>query len=123
MTNRLTFLLFVCIFLTGGYFIWTTTSEQWGTTLALVVRCMYVVGFSSFLYTGMCNPGIVLKTEDNSLENQEKLESLSYSYCSLCDLYRPPRAAHCSACGVCFEGWEWFFSLIPSFDHHCTVMG
>ncbi|KAM7453767.1 hypothetical protein BLSTO_05480 [Blastocystis sp. subtype 1] len=111
--DRLTFLLFVCIFLAGGYFIWTTTSEQWGTTLALVVRCMYVVGFSSFLYTGMCNPGIVLKTEDNSLENQEKLESLSYSYCSLCDLYRPPRAAHCSACGVCFEG----------FDHHCTVMG
>ena len=113
----------MCIFLAGGYFIWTTTSEQWGTTLALVVRCMYVVGFSSFLYTGMCTPGIVLKTEDNSLENQEKLESLSYSYCSLCDLYRPPRAAHCSACGVCFEGWEWFFSLIPSFDHHCTVMG
>ena len=100
----MTFLLFVLLFILGGYFIFTTSAKQKGTTLAVVIRCLYVVGFSSFLYTGMSNPGIVLKTEDNSLENQEKLESQNYSYCSICDLYRPPRAVHCSACGVCFEG-------------------
>lgn len=35
------------------------------------------------------------------------------SYCSTCNMLRPPRAFHCNACGVC----------ISVHDHHCPWVG
>lgn len=74
------------------------------SVLLTVMRGVYMICLLSYLYTAMCNPGIVVKSEDNSVENQERLESQEYTYCSICDLYRPPKANHCSVCGVCYEG-------------------
>lgn len=67
----------------------------------------------SYLYTGICDAGVITRDEDNSIENGDRLEKLSYSYCTICQVYRPPHAAHCSKCGVCFR----------NLDHHCSFMG
>eukprot|EP00877_Chromochloris_zofingiensis_P003793 jgi/Chrzof1/13414/Cz07g32050.t1 len=34
-------------------------------------------------------------------------------YCRTCNIWRPPRAHHCSQCGYCMD----------RFDHHCGVVG
>lgn len=67
----------------------------------------------SYLYTGICDPGVIRRSTANSLANKVRLESQHYVYCSLCDLYRPANAAHCQQCGVC----------ILDRDHHCVAMG
>lgn len=68
---------------------------------------------ASYLYTGICDAGVITPNEDNAIENADQLEKLSYSYCTVCKLFRPPKAAHCSRCGVCFR----------NMDHHCVYMG
>lgn len=67
----------------------------------------------SYLYTGICDAGVITPNEDNAIENADQLEKLSYSYCTICKLFRPPKAAHCPRCGVCFR----------NMDHHCLYMG
>lgn len=37
----------------------------------------------------------------------------NWTFCRVCNLRRPPRAAHCYTCGVC----------VLSNDHHCGVVG
>ena len=62
----------------------------------------YIITILSYLRTSLFDPGIIRPSEDNSLENKSILEPCGYTYCSVCGLYRPPRAYHCSECNVCF---------------------
>ena len=66
-----------------------------------------------YVSVGMVDPGIVVPSEENSVENKERLESQDYFYCTLCQAYCPPHTRHCSQCGVC----------IRYDDHHCGFMG
>lgn len=82
-----------------------------------VMKTAFCIAHSIFLYffcrVGMTDPGIVLPTEKNALSESDHLEKMDYSYCSICQLYRPKNAHHCYICGVCING----------FDHHCVFMG
>ena len=83
----------------------------------------YAVTIVSYLYTSLCDPGIIRPSEDNSEENKNSLEPLGYTYCTICGVYRPPGAYHCSDCGVCFLKYEWVVWMMCRYDHHCTFMG
>lgn len=49
---------------------------------------------------------ISLPTPSTALDPLSKIE---IRYCTTCRIWRPPRAAHCSTCGVC----------VMTHDHHC----
>ena len=64
-----------------------------------------IIGGLAYVYTATWDAGVIRPSEENSIENGNRLESQNYSYCSICQLYRPPGANHCHRCGVCFEGY------------------
>ena len=80
------------------------------TVLYILVHLVFLL---SFLFTGIYDAGVIRKTEDNSIENGKNLESLNFTYCSICGIYRPQGSGHCGECGVCFY----------NYDHHCAIMG
>ena len=65
-----------------------------------------VIGTLCYLYTATCNAGVLVSNEDNSIENGDVLEKKGWSYCQICQLYRPVGATHCGDCGVCFERYN-----------------
>ena len=72
-----------------------------------VVSCVSVflsiVGGLAYVLTATWDAGVIRRNEENSVENGSVLELQNYSFCSICQLYRPPGAYHCPHCGVCFE--------------------
>lgn len=52
-------------------------------------------------------------TKTFHLTNEQTPGRVMLSYCTTCKIVRPPRAFHCSDCGVCVEVQ----------DHHCPWMG
>ena len=112
--NRLGLL---CLLLIASIVIGTTIispSYQEASSSIRSFFCLFHVLFvASLLYTGLINPGLVIATEDNQLSQSDSLESQNYSYCLICQCYRPPKSYHCSMCNVCIEGY----------DHHCAFMG
>ena len=49
----------------------------------------------------------------DQLLDQKEAKRRQLSYCETCQHLRPPRAFHCSRCGVCVE----------MHDHHCPWVG
>ena len=84
---------------------------------SMIVKVFYLVSNAVLLllllHTGMTDPGVIIANEKNSIQNSSDLEKQNYSYCSICQLYRPKGAFHCDRCNVCIE----------RYDHHCIFMG
>lgn len=74
-----------------------------GSSWIYINTVLSVIGTLCYIYTATCNAGVLVSNEDNSIENGEVLELKGWSYCQICQLYRPIGATHCSDCGVCFE--------------------
>lgn len=62
-----------------------------------------IVGGLAYVFTATWDAGMIRRDEENSIENGHNLVAQNYSYCSICQVYRPPGANHCHRCGVCFE--------------------
>lgn len=46
--------------------------------------------------------------------------TIKTKYCETCQIYRPPRATHCSLCNYCIQVLlNIFLTICQEFDHHC----
>lgn len=96
--------------------------------IPLVTGYLGFVTLVMLFRTTFTDPGVIPRT--NSMEGEHMLEREggsaprvrdvligttphSLKYCQTCQIYRPPRAVHCSVCDNCVDG----------FDHHCPWVG
>lgn len=96
---------FLLVFLFGVSVIYTHVLNEYTRLNKLFTWCFWIA-IICYLYTAICNPGVIIPTEDNTIESKDDLESEGYTYCAICQLYRPPTAKHCSACGVCIDKYD-----------------
>ncbi|KAG8339804.1 putative DHHC palmitoyltransferase [Trypanosoma vivax] len=76
-----------------------------------VFACFLIVAYASSLLLVSTDPGVYPRLR---LDEEDPLRDyMELVYCRVCNLRRPPRAAHCYVCNVC----------VLDHDHHCGVLG
>ena len=88
-----------------------------------VMLFLYLISVFAIIRGGCTDPGIIPRKEfqigidtfrtkrDFNLISNGAL--VGVTYCPTCNIYRPPRASHCSVCDNC----------CLRFDHHCIWLG
>jgi len=108
-------------------YLWTEVSP----VLPLLAAYTSTLCAIFLLRTALMDPGIVPKGTEGEIKEsverdpgaghhpprtmdvQVKHKSFQLKFCDTCQMYRPPRASHCSSCNNCVDG----------FDHHCPWVG
>ena len=78
---------------------------------------LYFIEIYSLFRNGCTDPGLIPRQREQPIpkkESQGKCVIRGYlfnlSYCTTCNLFRPPRASHCPICDNC----------VQKYDHHCN---
>jgi hypothetical protein len=119
-------LLFTSSLLGVASYHFIPKAKSIGTITYMTCILLTTLAFTTLLFVGLSDPGIVMSAKhfndsdskgqyQNLLlqQQQEEGEEQGWRYCGTCDVYQPPKAAHCSDCNVCIDGY----------DHHCPWMG
>lgn len=131
------------ILVTGGLFFafdCVYLAENVNPVIPVIGGMLFIFILGTLHQTTFIDPGIIpratlpealevdrlFQLENQSQENQNngyqaprykdveiKGRTFKLTYCTTCQMYRPPRASHCSRCNNC----------VDRFDHHCPMVG
>jgi hypothetical protein len=82
--------------------------------MKIITFIIYLLFLSSFLYTGLINPGYP-NNDINNIDFIEGKPKKCFYYCTICKLWvnEKKKVRHCKYCNICVEGM----------DHHCPWTG
>lgn len=88
--------------------------SHWNITVISVLSVSFLLCLISYAAASLTSPGRVPKWFIELHSSKEIVESHPVNaekprWCGKCNAPKPPRAHHCSACGVC----------VLKMDHHC----
>jgi hypothetical protein len=122
-------LLFTSSLLGLASYHFLSKAKYIGTITYITCITLTVLAFTTLLMVGLSDPGIVMSIQHNNshssdasskgqyqnllVEQQQEEGAEQWRYCITCNIYQPPKAAHCTDCNVCIDGY----------DHHCPWMG
>jgi palmitoyltransferase ZDHHC9/14/18 len=98
--------------------------QDWGIAIQIVSVVLILFMGANLLITAYIDPGILPRlpdpTQGDPLKKPPTTKKISVNgqkqkskFCDTCNIYRPPRATHCSICDNC----------VDRFDHHCPWIG
>lgn len=104
--------------------------DETGTHVTTVVGALlFLVTVGTLIASAASDPGIIPRLVDTGAVEYDSLgfrvrpartqniivggRKVTLKFCATCNIFRPPRAAHCMVCNNC----------VRDFDHHCPWVG
>eukprot|EP00762_Andalucia_godoyi_P003498 ANDGO_04245.mRNA.1 putative protein S-acyltransferase 4 len=104
-----------------AFLVLPIVAEEGGIVVWVIAGLLVGLSIIFLLLTALSDPGIIPRQPKPKLRPGEQIprfktvaiggENVKMKWCATCNVYRPPRASHCSRCDAC----------ILRFDHHCPI--